>query len=369
MYAGGCEPETLELEGGVGGVDGSVTAPPSGKGEWREKYCKCEQTFTSSYTIIPLLVFSLEINVNVIDTFIFSSLIVDCIMTTKGIHSILSYSIESIQCLHYSEKDWDLFHFNEIWLIDEENWMWYWPLTRTEFSYTLCIRHSPFFFFFTSQQHLSKRCSRSQIMNNSYTWGKDHKYCSFSFKHGFCRLTTEIYLHEGMSELLPVCVSALWHPRHGAASPGGFFFFFFFMAGHVPGTPHHLQHARLVCNDRRHASLPILVSLRKLHVEETQRRLCFFFSSRRRREGCWLILICIFPTDPVAFSPARHLRRRKHLTAERAGIQMPTLLMRVRETDVCTTCTTRAYTGTVYLLGLLWPVWHLPTPASDWQSL
>lgn len=217
-------------------------------------------------------------------------------------------------------------------MIDEENWKWYWLLARNEFSYTLCIWHSPF--FLTSQQHLSKRCSRSQIMNNSYTWGKDHKYCRFSFKHGFCRLMTEIYLHEGMSELLPVCMSALWHPRHGAASPGGFFFFFSWQDMFLERL--------IICSTLDLcATIGVMLHCRFSSVCENYMLRkhsggCAFLSSRRRREGCWQILICIFPTDPVAFSPARHLRRRKHLTAKRAGTQMPTLLMRARESDVRT---------------------------------
>lgn len=154
------------------------------------------------------------------------------------------------------------------------------------------------------------------------------------------------------------------HPQHAAQSPRAFF-----MAGYVPGTLHHPQHARRVCNDRPHAWLQIVVSLKKLHGEKIQWRRCFFIFLR----GGGRVVDKSSPAFPRRSSglfTSRHLRQRKHLTTN-TGTQMPTVLMCVR-VCACGTCAhlhnTGESTSTVYLL-LLCSAWHLSTSVSGWQSL
>lgn len=172
--------------------------------------------------------------------------------------------------------------------------------------------------------------------------------------------------HVALSEPVPVSLRVMaagpdrsWpHPQHAAQSPGAFF-----MAGYVPGTLHHPQHARRVCNDRPHAWLQIVISLKKLHGEKIQWRWCFLFfvflgGGRVVDKSC-----PAFPRRSSGLFTSRHLRQRKHLTTN-TSIQMPTLLMCVR---VCGTCAhlhnTRESTSTVYLL-LLCSAWHLSTSVS-----
>lgn len=178
--------------------------------------------------------------------------------------------------------------------------------------------------------------------------------------------------HLALSEPVPVSLRVMaagpdrsWpHPQHAAQSPGTFF-----MAGYVPGTLHHPQHARRVCNDRPHAWLHIVVSLKKLHGEKIQWRWCFFGGFFLGGGRVVDKSSPAFPRRSSRLFTSRHLRQRKHLTTN-TDTQMPTLLMWVC-VHVCVgrahTCT-RESTCTVYLL-LLCCAWHLLTSVSGWQSL